>query len=72
MCKLCHNYWNGKEQISKTKILYSFGRKDKLDVEKIKSLIDSLSKLIKPEDISPGIPGRMGDIFYLGTVVVGL
>jgi len=58
--QLCHNYWDSEEQVSKTKVLYSFGRKDKLDVEKIRNLIDSLSKLIKsddtldPEDVASG------------------
>ena len=59
--QLCHNYWDSEEQVSKTKVLYSFGRKDKLDVEKVKSLIDSLSKLIKPEDI-PEHTGKLDSI----------
>lgn len=59
--QLCHNYWDSEAQVSKTEVLYSFGRKDKLDAETVRNLIDSLSKLIEPEDI-PEHTGKLDSI----------
>lgn len=49
---LAQNYWDSEAQCSKTNIIYSFGREDKLDKEKLKGLVDSINKYLYPEDDS--------------------
>ena len=44
--QLCHNYRDRKTKASKTKLLYSFGRADQLDVDAIRRLIKSLNRLL--------------------------
>ncbi len=39
---LAQNYWDSEAQCSKTNIIYSFGREDKLDKEKLKGYSDEL------------------------------
>lgn len=46
--QLCHNY--REDGTSKTKVLYSFGRKDKLDLDQIRRLIKSLSGVLPQEE----------------------
>lgn len=48
--QLCHNYRDKKTKASKTKLLYSFGRADQLDVDAIRRLINSLSRLLPEKD----------------------
>ena len=47
--QLCHNYRDRKTKASKTKLLYSFGRADQLDVDAIRRLIKSLKRLLPEE-----------------------
>ncbi|MDY6826856.1 MAG: IS1634 family transposase, partial [Bacillota bacterium] len=48
--QLCHNYRDKKTRASKTKVLYSFGRADQLDVAAIRRLINSLSRFLPEQD----------------------
>jgi Transposase DDE domain len=48
--QLAHNEWDPVVKASKTKVLYSFGREDQLDVAGIKRLVDALSRLLGPAD----------------------
>ncbi len=48
--QLAHNEWDPVVKASKTKVLYSFGREDQLDVAGIKRLVDALSRLLDPAD----------------------
>jgi hypothetical protein len=48
--QLAHNEWDPAVKASKTKVLYSFGREDQLDVAGIKRLVDALSRLLGPAD----------------------
>jgi hypothetical protein len=48
--QLAHNEWDPAAKASKTKVLYSFGREDKLDVAGIKRLVDALSRLLGPAE----------------------
>jgi hypothetical protein len=48
--QLAHNEWDPVVKASKTKVLYSFGREDQLDVAGIKRLVDALSRLLSPGD----------------------
>ena len=46
--QLVHNEWDGAARTSRTKILYSFGRTDRVDPAAIERLIVSLSRLLDP------------------------
>jgi Transposase DDE domain len=46
--QLVHNEWDAAAQASRTKILYSFGRTDQVDLAAIERLIASLSRLLDP------------------------
>jgi hypothetical protein len=46
--QLVHNEWDAAAQASRTKILYSFGRIDQVDLAAIGRLIASLSRLLDP------------------------
>jgi transposase len=48
--QLVHNYRDPKTGVSKSQILYNFGRADKLDLDAIRRLIKSLAKLLAPEE----------------------
>jgi hypothetical protein len=57
--QLAHNEWDPTVKASKTKVLYSFGREDQLDVAGIKRLVDALSRLLGPAEalIAGAAPG---------------
>lgn len=48
--QLAHNEWDPVTKASKTKVLYSFGREDQLDVAGVRRLVDALSRLLDPAD----------------------
>lgn len=48
--QLAHNVWDADKGYAKAEVIYSFGRRDKLDVDAIKRLIKSLSKFIGSYD----------------------
>jgi hypothetical protein len=48
--QLAHNEWDPAVKASKTRVLYSFGREDQLDVAGIRRLVDALSRLLGPAD----------------------
>ena len=45
---LAQNTWDPERKVTRTKILHSFGRKDKLDLEAVKRLLKSLSSYLPP------------------------
>lgn len=47
--QLCHNYRDKETRLSKTKIIYNFGRADQLDEDAVRRLINSLSRLLPEE-----------------------
>ena len=49
--QLAHNYRDPDTGVSKPDILYSFGRKDALDVEALKRLARSIARFLEPEDV---------------------
>ncbi len=51
--QLCHNYRDKKTKASKTKVIYSFGRAEQLDIDAIRRLINSLSRLLPEEGSLP-------------------
>jgi hypothetical protein len=48
--QLAHNEWDPVARASKTKVLYSFGREDQLDVAGIRRLVAALCRLLEPGD----------------------
>ncbi|MFB6398662.1 transposase, partial [Polymorphospora sp. 2-325] len=48
--QLAHNEWDPIAKASKTRVLYSFGREDQLDVAGVRRLVDALSRLLDPAD----------------------
>jgi hypothetical protein len=48
--QLAHNEWDPVAKMSKTKVLYSFGREDRLDVGGVRRLVDALSRLLDPAE----------------------
>jgi hypothetical protein len=49
--QLAHNEWDPASKSSKTKVLYSFGREDQLDVAGIRRLVAALCRLLEPGDV---------------------
>jgi hypothetical protein len=48
--QLAHNEWDPTAKVSRTKVLYSFGREDQLDVAGIRRLVAALCRLLEPGD----------------------
>ncbi|GAC1377897.1 MAG: IS1634 family transposase [Acidimicrobiales bacterium] len=46
--QLAHNEWDAQAGVSRTKVLYSFGREDDLDRAGVQRLVGSLSRLLDP------------------------
>ncbi len=46
--QLAHNYWDSDSRCSKTKVIYSFGREDELDITVLERLVDSISRYLNP------------------------
>jgi hypothetical protein len=46
--QLVHNEWDSTARASRTKILFSFGRADRVDTAQVERLIASLSRLLDP------------------------
>jgi hypothetical protein len=52
--QLAHNEWDADAGVSRTKVLYSFGREDTVDVEGVRRLIGALTRLLDPADALAG------------------
>ncbi len=48
--QLAHNAWNPEKGFAQAEVIYSFGRKDQLDIEAIKRLVNSLCRFLDPEN----------------------
>jgi AcrR family transcriptional regulator len=48
--QLAHNEWDGAAGVSRTKVLYSFGREDQLDRAAVRRLVGALSRLLSPAE----------------------
>jgi transposase len=48
--QLAHNVWNKEKGFAQAQVLYSFGRREELDINAIKRLINSLCRFLEPED----------------------
>ena len=48
--QLAHNVWNKEKGFAQAQVLYSFGRREELDIDAIKRLVNSLCRFLEPED----------------------
>ena len=48
--QLAHNVWNTAKGFAQAQVLYSFGRREQLDIDAIRRLINSLCRFLDPED----------------------
>lgn len=48
--QLAHNIWNKEKGFAQAQVIYSFGRREDLDIEAIKRLVNSLCRFLDPED----------------------
>jgi hypothetical protein len=58
--QLARNEWDGAAGVSRTKILYSFGREDELDKDSVRRLVSALSRLLDPAGaVAATTPGEL-------------
>jgi transposase len=57
--QLAHNEWDPKSKQSKVRVLYSFGREDRLDRQAIVRLIGSLQRALEPEQALAAVAGEL-------------
>ncbi len=69
----CHNYREGGSGPSRTRVLFSFGRKDQLDVEALRRLVSSISRYLDPAEASEvrAAAGVELDARFLGAKKIG-
>ena len=48
--QLAHNVWNKEKGFAQAQVIYSFGRREDLDIDAIKRLVNSLCRFIDPKD----------------------
>ena len=71
--QLAHNYREPEGGRVRAKVLYSFGRKDKLDLDELRRLIRSISRYLDPEEVAR-IQEQIGDDWpfeFLGSRELG-
>jgi transposase len=64
--QLAHNYRDSETGQVKAKVLYNFGRADRLDVEAIRRLVKSLSRFLSPEEVLQAL-GTLEAMKFLGS-----
>jgi hypothetical protein len=71
--QLAHDYREPEGGRIRAKVLYSFGRKDRLDLDELRRLIRSISRFLDPEEVA-GIQEQIGDDWpfeFLGSRELG-
>lgn len=58
--QLCHNYHDSGKGVSKTQVLYNFGRADQLDLDALRRLVKSISRFLEPDEVEQ-IQKRLGE-----------
>mmetsp|Transcript_22810 Transcript_22810/g.11022 ORF Transcript_22810/g.11022 Transcript_22810/m.11022 type:complete len:100 (+) Transcript_22810:229-528(+) len=48
--QLAHNVWKSEKGFAQAEVVYSFGRRDQLDIYAITRLAKSLCRFVSPED----------------------
>jgi DDE family transposase len=57
--QLAHNEWDARAKQSKVRVLYNFGREDRLDRAAIVRLIGSLQRALEPEQALAAVAGEL-------------
>ncbi|MGH3966137.1 MAG: IS1634 family transposase [Gemmatimonadota bacterium] len=60
--QLAHNVWDAQAQMSRTKVLYSFGREDEIDRAAVERAVTALTKLLDPAKAA-ALTGPPGLVF---------
>lgn len=58
---LAHNERDEVDGVSRARILYNFGRKDRLDLDGVRRLIASLSRYLPSDEVTPAVAGAPGE-----------
>jgi len=48
--QLAHNYWDPEARQARAKVLWNFGREDRLDLDSLRNLIGSIARYLGPEE----------------------
>ena len=48
--QLAHNVRHPEKRYPKAEVIYSFGRREELDIDALKRLVNSISRFFEPED----------------------
>ncbi len=68
---IAHSTRHPDKGYSRAEVLYSFGRRDQLDVEAIKRLVGSLCRFISPEDALKFQGEATGGLSFISSKPVG-
>jgi transposase len=64
--QLAHNVWNTEKGFAQAQVLYSFGRREQLDIDAIRRLINSLCRFLDPED-EISVKAKDDDLKFINT-----
>ena len=68
--QLAHNTRHPEKGYSRAEVVYSFGRRDQLDVAALKRLVSSLSRFISPEE-AQALDPQNTDLKFLSSQPAG-
>lgn len=72
--QLANNVWHKEKKYAHAEVIYSFGRRDQLDLEAIRRLVKSLCRFLAPEDVvqvEALMSGRGQALRFLGSRPMG-
>jgi hypothetical protein len=58
---LAHNERDGVDGVSRARILYNFGRKDRLNLDALRRLIESISRYLPSDEVIPALEAGKSD-----------
>ncbi len=68
--QLAHNVWNKEKGFAQAQVVYSFGRRDQLDIDALKRLVKSLSRFLEPQDALE-LRNQGGDLKFVSSRPAG-
>jgi len=72
--QLANNVWDKERRYARAEVVYSFGRRDRLDLEAIRRLVRSLCRFLSPDDVvevEALMSGRTEALRFLGSRPMG-
>jgi len=72
--QLANNVWDKERRYARAEVVYSFGRRDRLDLEAIRRLVRSLCRFLSPDDVvevEALMSGRTEALGFLGSRPMG-